>query len=133
MRFDIRIETPEGLFFAMYMQRGETEVGIVGTDKVKKISEQVAHGRLGHMSSDESRHTMKLLGWELMRGYAKKPCESCAVGKAKQKNVTKLSDSLIDVPIQIPEVRESTDNPTEASDDESEDEADPKVAEGEEV
>ena len=53
IRFDIKIETPEGCVFAMYITRGkESEMGNVaaqGNNKTTMTFWQV-HDRLGHMS-----------------------------------------------------------------------------------
>ena len=50
-----------------------------------------AHGLLGHRNLDATRVTAKSLGWEIVHGRVL-PCEFCARGKAKQKNVSKESD-----------------------------------------
>ena len=51
-----------------------------------------AHRLLGHGDENSTRLTAKKLGWVITPGKLK-PCEHCAKSKAKQKNVTKRSDS----------------------------------------
>jgi len=92
LTFDIRIETTEGLIFAMYAKRSHgSEIGGVGTDGPARMSIQKAHDLLGHTNEDMTRATAKALGWEITRGSLG-TCESCAAGKAKQKNVPKASE-----------------------------------------
>ena len=49
---------------------------------------QQAHERLGHSNEDATRKTAQALGWTITKGSLK-PCEACAVAKAKQKNLPK--------------------------------------------
>ena len=42
------------------------------------------HGKLGHIGTPETIATAKQLGWKL-NGKSDEDCESCSVGKAKQK------------------------------------------------
>ena len=49
-----------------------------------------AHEMLGHASEDTTRNTAKHLGWKLTGKW--NPCESCLIGKAKQKNVPKITE-----------------------------------------
>jgi hypothetical protein len=66
-----------------------TETGIVAaTTKEVNVNADQAHGRLGHMSEELTRRTAKSLEWKVIRGTMP-PCESCAIGKARQKNVPK--------------------------------------------
>jgi hypothetical protein len=89
--FDIVIPTPKGVLFAMYMKR-TTEIAGATTDvPQKKLNIQQAHDQLGHLSEDSVRQTAKVLEWTISVGGLK-PCDSCAAGKAKQKNVSKNSD-----------------------------------------
>jgi hypothetical protein len=48
---------------------------------------------LGHLSEDSVRQTEKVLEWTISVGCLK-PCDSCAAGKAKQKNVSNNSDHI---------------------------------------
>jgi len=52
-----------------------------------------AHGRLGHMHEDRTRLTAKALGWTIKPGCFE-VCKACAEGKAKQKNVPKISEHI---------------------------------------
>jgi hypothetical protein len=91
--FDLKIRTKEGCIFAMYMQRDSMEVAAVQTVTHRQINIQKAHQLLGHMSNETTRATAKALAWELTKG-SMEPCESCAVGKAKQKSVPKKSEHV---------------------------------------
>jgi Reverse transcriptase (RNA-dependent DNA polymerase) len=95
--FDIRIETPEGLVFAVNMQRVEAEntpnkageinaVGRAKNDSPIKMSIQKAHDLLGHIGETMCRKVAKTLGWEISRGSLD-VCVPCTVAKAKQKNI----------------------------------------------
>jgi hypothetical protein len=88
--FDIEIATPKGTIFAVYMKRN-TEIVNASTDHTK-MSIQKAHDKLGHMSEALTRKAAKSLNWDLTPGTLE-PCESCAAGKARQKNVPKNYDS----------------------------------------
>ena len=101
--FDIVINTRMGALFCAYMKRkpkGTDEKALAIADgsaektkKGKKISVKLAHDILGHMGEARTRTAAKHLGIEITRG-AMQQCESCATGKAKQKNVPKNSDHV---------------------------------------
>ena len=56
-----------------------------------KMSIDRAHAILGHSSEGKTRQTAAALGILITRG-ALKTCESCAISKAKQKNVNDVSE-----------------------------------------
>ena len=56
----------------------------------KKINIKQAHDKLAHCGEDLTRRAAKSLGWTLTMGGLK-PCEACTIGKAKQKNVPKIT------------------------------------------
>ena len=60
-----------------------------------KISIKQAHAILGHSSEGktQTRQTAAALGILIARG-ALKTCESCAIAKAKQKNVNDVSEGM---------------------------------------
>jgi hypothetical protein len=96
VKFDLVIPTHKGVIFAMYINReGESqeEVAGIGTTTKKRLNIKKAHELLGHMSEDMTRKVAKHLGWEITKGTLQ-TCESCAIGKAKQKNVPKKSDHV---------------------------------------
>ena len=86
--FDIKVHTPEGMLLCARLKRTANEVGGAVTEEspVKTISIQKAHRELGHMGKEDTRKTAAALGWHVTRGKLD-TCESCAIGKAKQKKV----------------------------------------------
>ena len=48
--FDIKIPTPKGLLYAMYMKRAVTEVAGAGADCGAKLSITEIHDKLGHVA-----------------------------------------------------------------------------------
>ena len=55
-----------------------------------KMSIEQAHAILGHSSEGKTRQTAAALGILIARG-ALKTCKSCAIAKAKQRNVNDVS------------------------------------------
>ena len=107
--FDIHINTPKGVLYAAYFKRVHqvhpvTEIGMPAMDdnhdgwtlvkntKGKKWSIMEAHVKYGHHSEAATRAIAKINGVELSRGTLG-VCESCTIGKAKQKNVPKATDN----------------------------------------
>ncbi len=56
--------------------------------KIFKINVKQAHEFLGHLSKDTTRMMAKYLGMTLSRGLLP-VCKSCAIEKAKQRNIPK--------------------------------------------
>eukprot|EP00957_Ditylum_brightwellii_P092737 7061330-Ditylum_brightwellii.AAC.1 len=87
--FKIKIKTPKGAIFAIYlkrkMQQGKEAAAVV-PDKKRAISAKVAHALCGHISKEQSRKIVKHLGFTVSRGSMPK-CEACAIAKAKQKSL----------------------------------------------
>jgi hypothetical protein len=107
IKFDIRVETPKGVLWCTYIQRSESEEGEVAAgmsdnkgdnqpnrsvilNPAIKMSIDRAHAIFGHSSEGKTRQTAAVLGILITRG-ALKTCESCAIAKAKQKNVNDVS------------------------------------------
>ena len=71
IRFDIKIEMPEGCVFAMYVTRGrESEMGNVAAERNNNkttMTFQQVHDRLGHMSNATTQKTAKQLGLRIKR------------------------------------------------------------------
>ena len=91
--FDIKIKSPEGMLLAARLKRTATEVGgaaaiAEGQERTITRTIQQAHDELGHMSEALTRKTVHALGWTIVCGKTR-TCESCAIGKARQKNVKK--------------------------------------------
>jgi hypothetical protein len=89
LSFDIPVATPRGVVYAMYVRRSE----IANPALVTTMTVEKAHCLLGHQSEDTTRKIAKYIGWEITKG-ALKPCLSCSIGKAKQKNTVKDSDHV---------------------------------------
>jgi hypothetical protein len=106
IKFDIRVETPKGVLWCTYIRqpefKGEVAAGMsndngdnqpnksVQLNSAIKMSIERAHAILGHSSKAKTRQTAAALGILITRG-ALKTCESCAIAKAKQKNVNEES------------------------------------------
>ena len=70
MVFDIMIETPKVIIFAIYFKRSlilEGEVAAVTHDKEKAITSTTAHGWTGHIHEVQSRKIVTHLGYTLKR------------------------------------------------------------------
>ncbi len=107
IKFDIRVETPKGELWCAYIRRpeseGEVAAGMSGNkgdnqpnksvqpNPAIKMSIERAHAILGHSSEGKTRQTAAVLGILIARGTLK-TCESCAIAKAKQKNVNNVSE-----------------------------------------
>jgi len=87
--FDIVIDTPDGMICCIYLNRHTTGTELAGM--ATKMNINKAHELLGHSHEKAVRESAKALGWELTRGTMN-VCQSCAAGKAKQKNVPKDSE-----------------------------------------
>ena len=109
IKFDIRVETPNGVLWCAYIRRpadkGEVAAGMSNDNRdnqpnksVKpnpaiKVSIDQAHAILGHSSKGKTRETVAALGILITRG-ALKTCKSCAISKARQKNVNEESTGV---------------------------------------
>ena len=94
--FDIVIRTAKGAIYATMLER-EMEHSLVEVQKKvdkklapKKVTLEQAHCLLGHCDIEKTRRAAKRLGWQLSNGVMP-PCAACAAGKAKQKNIPKIS------------------------------------------
>ena len=96
--FDIVIPTGKGRMYCTYLKSpGENEVGLANIvkkeEKLPTMSVKEAHEKFGHAGEETTRKMAKACGYRVVRGSLK-PCEACAVGKAKQKAVTKSSEHV---------------------------------------
>ena len=95
--FDIVIRTPKGAIYATILDREvETSLSEVQKkgkvkDHPKKVTLAKAHELLGHCDIEKTRRAATRLGWQLSSGVMP-PCSACAAGKAKQRNVPKVSE-----------------------------------------
>jgi hypothetical protein len=88
--FDIRIETRKGVICAACFKSIDYETAAAAADLNVRLSIQQAHIRLGHMSEASTRQAAKAVRCTLTPGSLP-PCEMCAVGKGRQKNLPKDS------------------------------------------
>jgi hypothetical protein len=87
LEFDMPIETPKGVVYAMFMRR--TEVAAPAMPTAMNIAK--AHSLVCHQSEDAARKTAKHLVWDITRGSLE-GCLPCTIGQAKQKNTIKISE-----------------------------------------
>ena len=99
--FDIMIEAGSGVIACMYLKRSQNIANVTtannGNDKLKASSSysksipiKLAHDLFGHCDEARTRKMAEAQGFKITRGTLG-PCEACAAGKAKQKNVIKES------------------------------------------
>ena len=91
--FDIMLSTADGegaVFCARIKPLSATTHCEMAAATV--VSVQQLHSRLGHCSEEATKKAAKQIGIELTPGSLG-ACESCAIGKAKQKNVPKTTES----------------------------------------
>ena len=103
--FDIVANIPKGSFYYTHFNKIIQERYLAGTDMYKantpktpivnKVSVTFAHKILGHMGEARTRNWSKHLVYDLTIGSIP-PCETCAMGKSKQKNMTKESDQFLE-------------------------------------
>jgi hypothetical protein len=87
--FDHRIETSNGFLLAAKFEPVETmkETALASLKAGTNIKASDLHAKLGHVNDEYMRATAKAMGLEVTGTL--KTCESCAIGKAKQKNLSK--------------------------------------------
>jgi len=92
LTFNIKIPTPKGMLFGMQIKSKE-EMICGAKDGVVTIDIQEAHSKLGHISFAATRKIAQSMSWVLTGKI--RPCESCAVGKARRQNIVKRSNHKI--------------------------------------
>jgi hypothetical protein len=80
--FDIKIHTPKGMVFCMNLR---CKVQLIEKALIAMTINE-AHNHFGHMGEETTKAMAKALGITLKPG-AMVPCEACATGKARQKNL----------------------------------------------
>ena len=65
-------------------------------DNLLQMKMQNAHAKLGHCGEDFVKSTAKYYNWNITG--AMKPCEACAIGKAKQAPVSKQLNEKSNIP-----------------------------------
>jgi hypothetical protein len=126
--FDIRIDTQKGAVFCGYFKRNmpigidgahtRTDYNVAMMSINQLMSVNQAHSKLGHLSETMTRQAVQALNWKLKPGTMH-PCEDCAIGKARQKNVPKNLDEDPEEKVQagrffldIASIKERDDLPT---------------------
>ena len=87
--FDHVDRTKSGAIYVTRFVR-EVEVSCASTESGTKMNITKAHALLGHINEEDTRQIAKELKWTITRGKLR-ACEHCAIAKARQKNVVKLS------------------------------------------
>ena len=93
LKFNICIPTPERAIYAVCLQQDEQEVGATNVENQQEVTELKAHVLLRCMEKELTRKTAQSLGWKIAK-FNNIPCEHCAVGKARQKNLVQQSTSV---------------------------------------
>jgi hypothetical protein len=104
IKFDIKVETPKGVLWCAYIKQpeanGEIAAGVSDNQPKEivnvlppaiKMNIERAHAILGHAFKDTTRRTTAALNMLITRGTLK-TCKSCAISKAKQKNLNQESE-----------------------------------------
>jgi hypothetical protein len=97
IKFDIVIPTKRGCVFAACFKRCN-EIMAIHSDGSKVVmpppmlTVNEAHAKFGHCSEALTRKTAHGLGINL-KGGSFQPCAACGMGKAKQRNVPKSTES----------------------------------------
>ncbi len=108
IKFDFRVETPKGVLWCAYIKQpesnGEIAAGMSNNKSINQTKESVqkltpaikmnierAHAILGHSSKETMQRMAAALGMGITRGTLK-TCKSCAIAKAKQKNLNNESE-----------------------------------------
>jgi hypothetical protein len=104
IKFDIKVKTPKGVLWCAYIKwpeaNGEIAAGVSDNQPKEivnvlppaiKMNIKQAHSILGHSSKDTTRWTAAALNMLITRGTLK-TCKSCAISKAKQKNLNQKSE-----------------------------------------
>jgi len=80
------LETPNGYVLGVHLQRLTSGLALASVNQTN-VTE--LHKRLGHPGEERLRATAHNLNMELTGNL--KPCEDCAVSKARQKNILKVN------------------------------------------
>lgn len=94
IKFDIAMKVGGSLLYGTILKPRNEDVAAAGMQKSKSKSAMSileAHMKFGHIGEADTRKTAQACGYELKRGNLK-PCESCAIAKAKQKSVLGKSE-----------------------------------------
>ena len=86
IKFDRIGETTHGGFLVgVEIARQTSNTNLAMMDKHQRIDVNELHKSLSHASEVAIRNTATMFGWILKNTF--KPCEDCAIAKAKQKNI----------------------------------------------
>ena len=94
--FDQIIKTGTGFIIGAKILRNTADSAMATMSEGVKVPYPKLHEVLGHPGEAKARATAKYMGWQVT-GKAT-PCENCAIGKAKQKNVPKTSAERSKIP-----------------------------------
>ncbi len=109
IKFDMRVETPKGVLWCVYIKRNDADGELAAILSDEKMDSELiqkdvkalepilkmhigrSHAILGHASLDATRKMAAALNMLITRGGLK-TCEPCAIAKAKQMNVANESE-----------------------------------------
>jgi hypothetical protein len=85
--FDTRLKSKNGFVTAIKMKAVSADIGATVVNAKNSINVNNLHKILGHCGEASARLTGKNLGYEVIKTFD--ACETCFIGKAKQKNINK--------------------------------------------
>ena len=95
IRCDLKIRTNKGLLYAVYLKRTATSASRVELSQAvvqaRTMTINEAHAVFGHHDEKTTRRIASYMGIHVTRG-SMIPCESCGLGKAKQKNIAQIEE-----------------------------------------
>ena len=94
--FDQRIKTANMDLLGVKFLRVIPEAAMTSLAPGGKLKMSTLHHQLGHPSESMTRSTAKYLQIEVSGSM--QPCENCAMGKARQKNVPKVNEHVSTIP-----------------------------------
>ena len=94
LSFYLKIKTKNGFIPGVRMIPKTKDHNTSAETNNNKLSYDKVHAILGHMGQDSTRATARNLGIEITRGTSKQ-CMSCALSKAKQKNLNRNITTMV--------------------------------------
>jgi hypothetical protein len=95
LTFDIKLETSQGVLFAVRIKNGQESIAATINDKAapKKVHINVAQALFGQLSIKMTQNISKTIGRELTGGAIK--CKHCEITRGWQRNVKMKTDHFV--------------------------------------